>query len=262
MDTITPRKNLGEINMEKYQGPLAWRSMSNIEKSGYASYNVQKASGARIKYGVREYIAWYVDQRIKSKGPLHIVRRKDESRPYSFSNIVMMNSNMKPGYVGAQNPKASYLVKRIWQAYRNQRSRCENPNVKSYETYGANSIRVEYTFDELLEWVIKKTKGIWAIGLTIGRIDHSKNYSLDNIEIQTKTENSKERIKRKGFVTPAKMVSSFCKNTHKKIATYSSAREASTKTGISIWAIKQQCYLRYFGRQKIYFRYNNAISED
>jgi len=94
-----------------------------------------------------------------------------------------------------------YVCKR----YYSQRERCYNPKHYRYKTYGGKGIVIEYSLKELLTWC--KAKGINALkDMDIGRIDHSKSYSLDNILLQSRSENSKESFMRCGIKNPKKEI--------------------------------------------------------
>jgi len=83
----------------------------------------------------------------------------------------------------------------LYKRFHHQLQRCGNPNDHRYHLYGAKGIKVEYTFQELVDWYDKHIDS-YKGGLdemNIGRIDHDKGYSLDNIQLETKSENSKER---------------------------------------------------------------------
>lgn len=76
-------------------------------------------------------------------------------------------------------------------------SRCNSKNVRSYKYYGAKGIKVEYSKREFIQWFLDNYEESDK-KVHIGRIDHSKNYSFDNIEIQSARENILERIDRCG----------------------------------------------------------------
>ena len=78
----------------------------------------------------------------------------------------------------------------LWQT---MKTRCENPNRKNYERYGARGITV------CEEWHEAKNFVEWAIangykkGLQLDRIDNSKGYSPENCRFVTPKENSRNR---------------------------------------------------------------------
>ncbi len=91
------------------------------------------------------------------------------------------------------------IRKKARSCYANQRTRCYNPNSSTYRFYGPKNIEVEYTRESFYYWFEAEVirLGISDLRpLSIGRIDHEKSYSFDNIKIETRSENSKERIRR------------------------------------------------------------------
>lgn len=110
------------------------------------------------------------------------------------------------------------VVKKARALYSGQQKRCSDPACNIYKYYGGKGIRVEYTLNEFYYWFTDKVKnlenGIFD-QISIGRIDHSKNYSFDNIEIQTRLENimeMHERRKTQRGMYLAKKVRSFDEN--------------------------------------------------
>jgi hypothetical protein len=100
---------------------------------------------------------------------------------------------------------------RVWEhksykSWLKQRERCLDPNHNRYQWYGAKGIKVLYSSYEFVKWWSKEIKKKPPMkNPCCGRIDHSKHYSLDNIEIVEKSDNSKESwARRKKAVTSAK----------------------------------------------------------
>ena len=92
---------------------------------------------------------------------------------------------------------------KIYNNWRAMKSRCYNPNMTEYEYYGGRGIKV------CDEWLSSfKSYWTWAIanryeeGMSLDRIDHTKNYSPDNCRFVTRSENSidacNRRIERTG----------------------------------------------------------------
>lgn len=90
-------------------------------------------------------------------------------------------------------------VRKAYKSWCDQRQRCTNPNDPRYQWWGGKGIQVEYTSDEFVRWWVEeeKRKGPFKRA-NCSRIDHTKNYSLDNIELMECAINSKERIDRAG----------------------------------------------------------------
>jgi len=90
-------------------------------------------------------------------------------------------------------------AKRAYNILSHQRSRCSNKSNKSYAYYGQKGIRVSYETREFIGWYLDNLKYWKGTGLPdVGRIDHNKNYSFDNIEFQTRSENTIDRNNRYG----------------------------------------------------------------
>lgn len=123
--------------------------------------------------------------------------------------------------------------------YSHQLDRCTNPKNVSYKFYGLRGIAVEYSREEFIQWFKKNASADMRGNLSIGRIDHNKNYSLDNIEIQTRSENSKERQVRCGPSMPRQSVLMYDRETGEVIKKFSSILEASKTTGVRIGTISR-----------------------
>jgi hypothetical protein len=85
------------------------------------------------------------------------------------------------------------LEKKAYEVFRGQRKRCRNPKTKSYKTYGAKGICVEYGAREFISWYVPKFKSTKWECAHVGRLDHSRSYSFNNIEMIERSENIKER---------------------------------------------------------------------
>lgn len=98
------------------------------------------------------------------------------------------------------------LEKRAYAIFYGQKARCYSRNNPSYRDYGAKGIRVENTVREFIPWWIGEfQKQPWVIP-SVGRIDHSKNYSFDNVRMEEKAANIRERNERLGNPTRRKAV--------------------------------------------------------
>ena len=130
------------------------------------------------------------------------------------------------------------LVRFAFSSYRNQKNRCLNRNVRSYSSYGAIGISVEYNFQEFLSWCKKNIgKSLLRAGAAVGRINHSKNYSLENIEAVTKSENSRERISRAGVPIPKVPIVAIKKSTGEVVGRFDSLLSAAASTGLRLGSI-------------------------
>lgn len=100
--------------------------------------------------------------------------------------------------------RTRFLLKKARMTYLNIKSRCENTSNNRYKWYGAKNIKLEIAHKEFVSWYLLQNNNKDFIRPSVGRIDHSKNYSLDNIELVETSQNSKERIKRLGTPTSKK----------------------------------------------------------
>lgn len=83
--------------------------------------------------------------------------------------------------------------KHIYSIWKGMNKRCNNKNCKDYRWYGAKGIKVCDDWREYLnfrKWAISND---FAVGLTIDRLDVSKDYSPSNCQWITQSENSKKR---------------------------------------------------------------------
>ena len=148
-----------------------------------------------------------------------------------FRKIIIDGKNL------TQHKKEKSLVCKLLKIFENEKSRCNNKNHNYYKLYGAKGIQVEYSFIELWTWFEKefpKYKGKIE-ELNIGRIDHFKNYTLDNIGIITKGENSREARIRNGFMgNPIRkvMISSF--KTGRNLCIAESCSDTAYLSGVNV----------------------------
>lgn len=99
------------------------------------------------------------------------------------------------GYLGWRKP-VSKEVLQAKNSYRAQSERCNNKNSAKYRLYGGKGVRVEYSHREFVGWWLENVITREWKSPTVGRLDHSKGYSFDNIEMQERSENSLERLRR------------------------------------------------------------------
>lgn len=101
------------------------------------------------------------------------------------------------------------MFKEAWknEAYRRLktiRQRCSREGFLYYKSYGGRGIRCLIEVDEWFDFYKRTYPGQ---GWTVGRIDHSRHYSLDNIEWQLQSEQTRERNKRHGLPKYDKRIS-------------------------------------------------------
>ena len=90
---------------------------------------------------------------------------------------------------GATRPGSK--ERRLYGAWQQMRGRCENPNTTAYAWYGAKGIKVcpEWQdFPTFRAWALSHG---YALGMSLDRLDATKDYSPDNCEYVTKLENSR-----------------------------------------------------------------------
>ena len=81
--------------------------------------------------------------------------------------------------------------------YRDIKKRCNNPKVSGYKNYGGRGIKLCFTSNEFVYYVINIMK-VDPRGLQIDRIDNDGNYEKGNIRFVTRSENNFNRRKKNG----------------------------------------------------------------
>lgn len=135
------------------------------------------------------------------------------------------------------------LKELAYKTYRRQVRRCSVPSNPSFKWYGARGIRVRYSFDEFWNWFETNYQTFNGNRPTVGRVDHSKDYTLDNIEMQSKADNTKERNDRCGNPHGGKKRPVVCFNalTMQPVQEYASTLEAEKATGVHNSNIRMYC---------------------
>lgn len=126
-------------------------------------------------------------------------------------------------------------VRAAYVSWLNQRRRCYDKTHKQYAYYGAKGIEVKYESRDFIGWWISNLKTFKGEIPTVGRIDHAGHYCFENIELQSKSDNSKEMNIRRRLahkVEKKKPVRMLCYACDSKIADFKSVQEASAQTGI------------------------------
>jgi len=125
------------------------------------------------------------------------------------------------------------LVKKAYTVYIHQKSRCSCVTDSRYKNYGAKGISVEYSAREFIAWYLDNIKTFKGKRPSVGRIDHNRNYSFDNIEMQSTSDNTKERLKRVGNPKPKKPILCIDYKTKEPLMIFDSTSQASVFTGIN-----------------------------
>jgi len=122
-------------------------------------------------------------------------------------------------------------VRRATMLYKLQKTRCYNKNNIKYKYYGAKGLTVDYSLREFIAWYLLNIKSCGVRNPTVGRIDHNYGYSFNNIRLESLSDNSKERILRKGNPSKDKtwVISCFKNGIH--IGDCFGTRAASTFAG-------------------------------
>lgn len=145
-------------------------------------------------------------------------------------------------YTGTLDQKKMHEIPlTAYQRYNHQLRRCVNPNTKSFKTYGAKGIRVEYGPRDFIFWFQNNIPGDFHLRrYDVGRKNHSGNYTLANIFFQLKSDNTKERNYRLGNPRKSNPVEILDKSTG-VICYAQSSCEAARITGISQGTISWLC---------------------
>ncbi len=126
------------------------------------------------------------------------------------------------GTLGPARVEHGFIFTKAYRVFWNQTARCTNKNCRAYKTYGNVGIKVHYSIREFVYWFLKNYPIRGMHHPSVGRKNHSVGYTLENIEFQSKSSNSSERVRRLGTPTPRIKVSVFDSRTHNLIRTFSS----------------------------------------
>lgn len=139
--------------------------------------------------------------------------------------------------------KLNPVQRRGYNIFVGQVQRCTNPNVRSYKHYGAKGLRVEYSKKDFIRWYEENAKEYDGKPPQVGRIDHEKGYSFDNIRLEGQSENAKERWTRKGRPEsiPQKKVGLFSKMTDECIAVFASVSGCARFVDTRSTVISRNC---------------------
>lgn len=147
-------------------------------------------------------------------------------------------------YNGPLDSSGKEMNKKAKMAYKSwisQRQRCYNKNNHGYKYYGFKGIRVLYSSREFIAWWINQQTKLNLKDPTTSRINHSDHYRFGNIRLETRSDNSKERIERCGPLKRARPVTQFKYPEMKLIRSFKSIQEASIFTGKNYMGIRDMC---------------------
>lgn len=125
--------------------------------------------------------------------------------------------------------------------FNNQKRRCYTKTNPRYKDNGAKGIRVEYTRQEFIDWFISEYPKFNGEKPSVGRIDHSKSYSLNNIRFESTSDNSMERILRVGTTRERRAIHIIEHETQSIVKTVGSLTEAARETGVHASHITRYC---------------------
>lgn len=125
--------------------------------------------------------------------------------------------------------------------YDNQKRRCYCKTNPRYKDNGAKGIQVLYSKKDFIAWYLHYIKEYKGKNPSVGRIDHSKSYSFENIKIESIQDNSNERIERCGPTRPRKKVFIIIAKTNEKIMIADSETQAARLTNSRKEHIKRYC---------------------
>lgn len=92
----------------------------------------------------------------------------------------------------------SHLARKAYRTWISQRYKCSKPTSQDYKYYGAKGIKVKYAARPFIAWFLNQASTWPHKSICVGRKDHSRDYSFDNIRLETHSDSSKERISRLG----------------------------------------------------------------
>lgn len=142
-------------------------------------------------------------------------------------------------YQGSLFSPTDKRVKTANECYRNQVARCNNQKNPRYKDNGAKGIRVYYTARQFVAWYLDEIEKYTGTQPSVGRIDHSKGYSFDNIRIESLADNSHERIERVGPTRSRVSVDIYKNGVF--LQTAESLKSAAKVTGVQASHITKYC---------------------
>jgi hypothetical protein len=84
----------------------------------------------------------------------------------------------------------------LYRAWRAMKSRCYNPNIRAFKTYGARGISITPKWKDdpvaFVEWCLAHG---WRPGLSINRIDNDWHYEPGNIDFISKPDNTRHKVR-------------------------------------------------------------------
>lgn len=118
-------------------------------------------------------------------------------------------------------------ARKAYQSWKAQRQRCYNPNNEKHKHY--KGLEVEYSSRDFITWWLNEISKKEYTDPTCGRLDHSKSYRFDNIRIEERTDNTRERNSRCRFTKSRRIL---CSGPGGDMAEFYSIGSAAKFTGI------------------------------
>lgn len=150
---------------------------------------------------------------------------------------------MYPEYKGSlnHNKMPDHIRSAYWSFYRQKKSE-----------YGCT-----YKVREFIHWWLENLKTKSWNRPTCGRLDHSKGYSWDNIEMQEMADNSREMVYRTNGIqrekAKGKKILVKCKQTDEVVNEFNSIRETAQHFGVSQRLVQFIVYGKYKHSKKVLF---------
>lgn len=132
--------------------------------------------------------------------------------------------------------KMSYEARVAYESFNSQKQKCRNPKNRWFKHYGGKGLSVHYGPREFIGWWLHSLKSFCGQTATVGRIDHDKGYSFDNISMQCMVDNSREAALRNNLVRFSFAASKPVVAKDKSgavISTFVSIRDAARKLNVS-----------------------------
>lgn len=152
------------------------------------------------------------------------------------------------------------LESKAYRKFYRINARCSYPYHKSFVHYGAKGIKVEFSREEFIKWFVDVYKAKNLRNPDVGRIDHSKNYTIENIELIEKSENTKERNLRLGNPHPKKPVVCIDHKTNRIISRFESAIDGAKILGVCQSSIWKVCNGKRKMLHGMVFKYENEVN--
>lgn len=142
------------------------------------------------------------------------------------------------------NPKDlpnDVIIRKAINCFHNQKRRCYTKTNPRYKDYGAKGITVKYTRQEFIDWFMVEYPKFNGDLPSVGRIDHSQGYTLNNIRFESMADNSMERILRVGTTKERRAIHIIEYETQSIVKTVESLMEAARETGVHATHIVKYC---------------------